>query len=414
MLRNNLLWVEKYRPKKIEDIIGNEEARATFVEWLKSKRRSKKAILLYGPPGVGKTALVNAAAKEFGFIIIEMNASDTRSEKAINAVAKPATSYVALDNFSIQNQTNGKGNLLFLDEVDGIAGNEDRGGVSAIIKIVENARTPVIMAANDPDVEKLRPLKKVCLLVRFQQIRIPLVIALLQKICLLENVKAEFEALERIAQNSRGDVRSAINDLQSLSEGTHSLTLQDTVMLSSRNKDISTDDTLRGFFSAKSIVEVSSLLSYSNVDYDDFLLSISDNLPKRYNNPTELAAAYNFVSQADVFRGRIGNEHWFLLKYFFNCLSKAAAVNPESYKPFTFIAPPIRIITLYWTKGKRTMLNGICSKIGAKCHVSHGKAKNEFVPFVKELLQKQKGSLLAAWFKFTPEEVDFLIKMNRF
>ena len=98
-MRNDLLWVEKYRPKKIEDIIGNEEAKATFVEWLKSKRQTKKAVLLYGPPGVGKTALVNAAAKEFGFTIIEMNASDTRSEKAINEVAKPATSYVALDNF---------------------------------------------------------------------------------------------------------------------------------------------------------------------------------------------------------------------------------------------------------------------------------------------------------------------------
>jgi replication factor C large subunit len=414
MQRNDLLWVEKYRPRKIEDIIGNEEAKATFIEWLKSKRRSKKSILLYGPPGVGKTALANAAAKEFGFTIIEMNASDTRSEKAINAVAKPATSYVALDNFSTQNQIKGKGNILFLDEVDGIAGNEDRGGVGAIIKIVEEARTPVIMAANDPDVEKLRPLKKVCLLVRFQQIRIPLVIALLQKICLLEHVKAEFEALERIAQNSRGDVRSAINDLQSLGEGTHSLTLQDTIMLSSRNKDISMDDTLRGFFSTKSIAEVSSLLSYSNVDYDDFLLSIGDNLPRRYTDPAELAVAYDFVSRADVFRGRIGTEHWFLLKYFFNCLSKAAAVNPESYKPFTFISPPIRIITLFWTKGKRTMLDGICGKIGAQCHVSHGKAKHDFVPFVKELLQKQKGSTLATWFKFTPEEVDFLIKMNRF
>jgi replication factor C large subunit len=414
MQRNDLLWVEKYRPKKIEDIIANEEAKATFIEWLKSKRRSKKAILLYGPPGVGKTALVNAAAKEFGFTIIEMNASDTRSEKAINSVAKPATSYVALDNFSNQNQTKGKGNLLFLDEVDGIAGNEDRGGVGAIIKIVEEARTPVIMAANDPEVEKLRPLKKVCMLVRFQQIRIPLVIALLQKICLLEHVKAEFEALERIAQNSRGDVRSAINDLQSLGEGTHSLTLQDTIMLSSRNKDISMDDTLRGFFSTKSIAEVSSLLSYSNVDYDDFLLSISDNLPRRYTDPAELASAYDFVSQADVFRGRIGTDHWFLLKYFFNCLSKAAAVNPESYKPFTFISPPIRIITLFWTKGKRTMLDGICGKIGTKCHVSHGKAKHDLVPFIKELLQKQKGNTLANWFKFSPEEVDFLIKMNRF
>lgn len=411
-MRNDLLWVEKYRPKKIADVVGNDEAKSLFVEWLKNKRHTKKAVLLYGPPGVGKTALVNAASNEFGFIVIEMNASDARSEKAINAVAKPATSYVALDNFSEAAKTGG--NVLFLDEVDGIAGNEDRGGVNAIIKIVEQSLVPVIMAANDPDIDKLRPLKKVGLLVRFQQVRIPLIITLLQKICLLEHVRAEFEALERIAQNSKGDVRSAINDLQSLSEKNHVLTLQDTAMLSSRNKDISIDETLRGFFTAPSIAEASRLLSYSSVDYDDFLLSVGDNLPKRYTDPNELAAAYDLVSQADVFRGRIGTENWHLLKYFYNSLAQAAAVNPESYKPFTFISPPIKIITLFWTKGKRTMLNGICAKIGAQCHVSIETAKHDFVPYVKAILQKKRNSPLVGWFKFTPEEVDFLTKMSRF
>jgi replication factor C large subunit len=410
--QNNLLWVEKYRPKKIEDITGNDEAKALFFEWLKNKRHTKKAVLLYGPPGVGKTALVLAASREFGFSVIEMNASDTRSEKAINAVAKPATSYKSLDNFSGGAKTSG--NVLFLDEVDGIAGNEDRGGVGAIIKIVEESLVPVIMAANDPDIDKLRPLKKVCLLVRFQQVRIPLIIALLQKICLLEHVKAEFEALERIAQNSKGDVRSAINDLQSLSEENHTLTLQDTMMLTSRNKDISMDETLRQYFSAQSIAETSRLLSYSSVDYDDLLLSVSDNLPKRYTDPAELAKAFDYVSRADVFRGRIGTENWHLLKYFFNELAEASAVNPVSYKPFAFITPPIRIITLFWTKGKRTMLDAICGKIGAQCHVSHERAKREFVPYIKAILQKKRNSTLVAWFKLTPEEVDFLVKMSRF
>ncbi len=410
-MKNDLLWVEKYRPKKIEDIVGNEEAKALFVEWLRSKHRSKKAVLLYGPPGVGKTALINAASKEFGFIVIEMNASDTRSEKAINKVAAPATSYVALDNFS----TRSNGNVLFLDEVDGIAGNEDRGGVGAIIKIVEDSLVPVIMAANDPDIDKLRPLKKVCLLVRFQHVRIPLIIALLQKICLLEHVKAEFEALERIAQNSRGDVRSAINDLQSLSEENHVLTLQDTMGLSSRNKDVSMDETLRGFFSVKSMADAQKLLSYSSVDYDDFLLSVSDNLPKRFTNPGELAAAYDYVSRADMYRGRIGTENWHLLKYFFNEMAQAAAVAPQSYKPFEFISPPIRIITLFWTKGKRSMLDGICGKIGAQCHVSHAIAKQDFVPFIKEMLQKKNSAArIAEWFNFTSEEIDFLVKMNKY
>ncbi len=412
MQRNESLWVEKYRPKKKEDIMGNEEAKELFVEWLKNKRHTKKAVLLYGPPGVGKTALVNAVANEFNYNVIEMNASDTRSEKAINLLAKPATSYTALDNFTKTKET--KGNVLFLDEVDGIAGNEDRGGVNAIIKIVEKSLVPVIMAANNPEIDKLRPLKKVCLLILFQQVRIPLVIALLQKICITENIKAEFEALERIAENSRGDVRSAINDLQSLSEENHILTIQDTIILNSRNKDISMDDTLRGFFSAQSIAEASNLLRYSNVDYDEFILTVSDNLPKRYSNNEELSCAYDYVSQADVFRGRVGFENWHLLKYFYNSLAQAAAVNPNSYKPFTFITPPIKIITLFWTKSKRTILGNICNKIGVKCHVSQDKAKSEFVPFIKSMLDKKKAHPILAWFNFTAEEVNFLNEMKRF
>lgn len=409
-MKDDLLWVEKYRPQKIEDIIGNEEAKALFVEWLKNKHPTKKAILLYGPPGVGKTTLVNAAANEFKFRIIEMNASDTRTEKAINKIAVPATAFVALDRFTSES----KGNLLFMDEVDGIAGNEDRGGVGAIIKIVEESRVPVIMAANDPDLEKLRPLKKVCMLIRFHQIRIPLIISMLQRICAQEGVKAEFEALERISQNSRGDVRSAINDLQSLSGENKVLTLQDTLALGVRNKAVSMYDTLKGFFSVKSLAAASVLLSYTSVDYDDFLLSVSDNLPRRYTDPEKLAEAYNYVSQADVFRGRIGTENWHLLRYFYNFLAQAAAVDPESYKPFDFISPPIRIITLFWTKGKRTMLESICAKIGAQIHVGRSEAKQVYSPYLREILQKKRSSPIVDCLKLTPEEVDFLVNMKMF
>ena len=409
-MKNDVLWVEKYRPQKIDDVIGNEEAKAVFVDWLKSKRRKKKAVLFYGPPGVGKTALANAAANEYGFRIIEMNASDTRTEKSINKIAQPATSFLGLDTFA----TGSRGNLLFLDEVDGVAGREDRGGIGAIVKIVEASRVPVIMAANDLDLQKIRPLKKVCVLIRFHQVRIPLIIEMLRKICRMEHVEAEFEALERIAQNSKGDLRSAINDLQSLSETGKVLTLQDTMVLSARNKNISMEETLRGFFSVKSLSEAENLLRRSSVDYDEFLMSVSDNLPRRYLEPVELAEAYDFVSRADMFRGRIGTEHWRLLRYFYNYMAEAAAISPESYKPFELVSPPIRIITLFWTKGKRNMLETICAKIGLHCHVSRATAKNDFVLFLKVILEKHKSNSIVTWLKLEPEEVDYIVKMKKF
>ena len=407
----NDLWVEKYRPTTIKDVIGNEEAKTIFVEWLENKRHTKKAVLLYGPPGVGKTTLVNAAANEYKFRIIEMNASDTRSEKAVNRIAFPATSFTGLDKFSSEI----KGNMLFMDEVDGIAGNEDRGGVNAIIKIIENTRTPIIMAANDSELEKLRPLKKLCLLIRFQQTRIPLIIMALKKICEQEHIKYEFEALEKIATNSQGDVRSAINDLQGLSEEGKTLTEQDTLAIGLRNKDTNMYDTLKGYFAAKNIAEAATLLNYSNIEYDELLMSIGDNMPKRYTDSAKLAEAYDFLAQADVFRGRIGTENWHLLKYFYNNLAQAAAIDPESYKPFEFISPPIRVITLFWTKNKRTSLNSICTKISAQCHVSKYEAKTIFIPYLKLMLQqKKKANTLIEWLKLTPDEVTFLTGLKMF
>jgi replication factor C large subunit len=240
-----------------------------------------------------------------------------------------------------------------------------------------------------------------------------LIITTLRKICAAENIEAEFEALERIAQNSLGDMRSAINDLQSIAEGKQLLTLQDTMFLTARNKDIGMYETLKGVFSAESLGEAAMMLNRSNVSYDDFLLSFSDNLPLRYPDSADLATAYDMVSRADVFRGRVGTENWHLLRYFFNLLAEAGTVSPKSFKPFEFIFPPMRIMKLFWTKGKRTKLENVCAKIALRCHVSRSTAKTDIVPFVKMMLKKQKASPIVSWLKLEPDDVDYLIKMNK-
>ena len=424
-MNDELMWVEKYRPKRIAEIVGNEEAKAAFVDWLQSNRWRKKATLLYGPPGVGKSALVHAAANEFNFKIIEMNASDFRTEKAISKVAGPATTLVALDKFSVETE----GSLLFLDEVDGIFGREDRGGVGAIINIfkrktkgtgkkkrtkgIQESQIPVVLAANHPDLQKLRPLKKVCYLIRFRKVRVPLIVAMLQKICLMEHIDTEIEALEAIAQNSDGDVRSAINDLQALCEGSRVLRVQDLTRLHTRNRNLEFYDTMKGLFSAKSSAEARLILNSTTINYDSLLLSIHDNLPLRYKDAAELGIAYDLLSRADVFRGRVGVENWRLLKYFFNFLAQATTATSQTFQPFDFIFPPMRISALYWTKGKRTTLETICSKVGARCHVSRRSAKLDFVPFIKVILETEKLAPISKWLKLDSQEIDFLRELDQ-
>ena len=82
-----MMWSEKYRPNNFLDLIGNEESRKLFVEWFTNWKKGIKPILLVGPPGIGKTTLANLAAKQFGYDLISLNASDVRNKKNINAVS---------------------------------------------------------------------------------------------------------------------------------------------------------------------------------------------------------------------------------------------------------------------------------------------------------------------------------------
>ena len=97
-----IMWTEKYRPDKIEAIIGNEETRIEIVEWMKSwlegKSNKKCGGIFLGPSGIGKTTLAYALAKKFNLKIIEMNASDTRTEKKIKEIIKRYALQKTLDD----------------------------------------------------------------------------------------------------------------------------------------------------------------------------------------------------------------------------------------------------------------------------------------------------------------------------
>ena len=132
--------VEKYRPRTLSEVRGNHKAVEELRKWALNWPAEKTAALLYGKPGIGKTSSAVALANDMGWQVLELNASDKRTQGAINVTAGAASR-----NASLQNAQK----LILLDEIDNLHGNSDRGGAKAVTELVKKTREPVILTAND-------------------------------------------------------------------------------------------------------------------------------------------------------------------------------------------------------------------------------------------------------------------------
>ncbi len=403
------LWTEKYRPKKVAEVVGNQESVKAFVEWMKQwemGKPSKKAALLYGPAGVGKTSLVLAYGREYGYDVVEVNASDWRNEEKMKAIVGESSQYATLDGYSKK--------IILVDEVDGIAGREDAGGISALRKIINETRVPIVMVANNPWDQKLAPIREQALMIEFKRLNKTAIVKRLKEICEKEGINVSEPLLSKLAERSEGDLRSAIMDLQTIAAGKTVLTEKDIEVLGERNRVREIFEALRYVFYAKSLRGARAALEGVELDPETLYTWILDNAPNQIPEIDELAEALDVLARADIYFARMNKlQMWRLMKYAIPLMTGGVSVPrktpPKGFQKFTF-PEKIRILQKY--KNEREIRQSISMKISSKLHLSAYKANKEMLPYIGFIISQADNSRakIAKYFEFTNEEIEYLKK----
>ena len=378
-------WVEKHKPKSFNDIVGQEN-----LGKLRYSIVNKEAIILSGGTGTGKTSAVYAIANDIGHEVVEVNASDIRNKEGINSVVGNAMKQQSL--FS-------KGKIILVDEIDGLSGMKDRGGVQALSALLSDSKFPIVMTTNDAWSDKLRSIRKKCSLIEFKELKEFDIVKVLQKILSIEEINYDSQILKEIAMNSGGDLRGAINDLQVLSAGSKMLDKIEGVSLREKKKIIF--EVLEKVFRSQSILNVLGCLRETDVNLDEFFLWLDENLPKEFFG-NDLVSAYEKLSRSDVFNGRIRKQRWRLLVYRDNLMTCGVNASKSSVSNrFVGYKRSGRLLKIWWANRKNSCKKSIIEKMS--CHVSKKKFSKEVLPYMKIICRNSGND-----FGLENEEVEWL------
>jgi len=386
MKNDNLPWPELYRPKKLEYVVGNSDTLSRIKAWIlswKTRTPEKRAVLLLGPPGTGKTATVGALANELDMELVEFNSSDKRNKDSIETLVWRAASQQTLD---------GRPRIILLDEVDGLSGTSDRGGVGAISKVIIDTVHPIVMTANDPESPRLKDLLKICQVFEFEPIECDEIIGVLDSIIKRNHVDVSQDTLNEIAEASDGDLRAAISDLEAyVKRGKTSATISST----SRDIRHGTKDTLQRLFMTQDAKMARRILSESELDYDSILLWLEENLQLHMLTPNELNQGFEGLSMADLILGRImRDQNWKLLTYFYDMLATGVA-GSRTTTPFRKVSysRPTWPLLIWQGNRSRTKRSEALSALSRIAGISKRRSKQTHYDTITEIINI-KPSLL--------------------
>jgi len=204
-----LMWIEKYRPKRLDEVVNQKET-VNGIKALLKTPTTLPHLLFSGPPGTGKSTMALCIARElmgenFRRLVLELNASDERGIGVVRERIKGFSQIIQTAPSGVQF------GLVILDESDEMT----RDAQTALRRIMEtSSRTCRFILICNYQSGIIEPIQSRCSIFRFRQLDEPEAIEYLMRICESEKVDADPKTLARIYELSSGDLRKAVNYLQ--------------------------------------------------------------------------------------------------------------------------------------------------------------------------------------------------------
>ena len=354
------MWSEKHRPKKLEDLLGNEEGRSKLLAWLTRWKAGGRAALLVGPPGTGKTTTVHLVAEKMNMQLVELNASDTRTKEKLSKRVGEVLGSASLF---------GTRSLIFLDEVDGLAGRSDYGAIDFIKEAVRSSENPVVMAANDRDSDEVKKLSSVTTRIEFYKPTDEVVEEFLARVAAEEGVSVGPDRLQGVARAANGDLRSAVNLLQS--GGT-----------ARKDEELTAQQSVDSFFDAVDEKGALKALRAYPGQPRDKMRDLFAAVTKARVLEERKAAALEALSKADVLMGRIMyGRDWRLLRYLDPMLASGLLrALGDGRARFTMDAVPWPLQLRIWNDARK--LRDVALLAGRRLGISQKGSLVEDMPYI--------------------------------
>ena len=270
-----------------------------------------------------------------------------------------------------------------------MSGRGDFGGISAICSLIKETTVPIIMILTDPWDGKFAQLRKISRMIEFRQPSLDSMYSMLKRICEKERIEYENDALKMLMRKSAGDLRAAINDLQTISIN-GKLTSEYIKNISEREKKERVEEALLKIFKINDMKIAMSAFDNVDEDIDKLILWIDENLPKEYEL-NDLGRAYECLSMADVFNRRIKRrQDWRYLFYINTFLTAGIALSKhKKYQKTTSYCPNKRILKIWIANQRYAKRKAIAEKVSEISHCSTKKAMKT-IPYMKIIFNKNK------------------------